>query len=136
MPKDLAVLLGLALGLGGLIHFVIGLVEWAQDRRLVREGLEATGRVVEEVNYPDTESVQTGYYRYIARYVVEGSVHHVTSRFSGGRGLYKDREVAILFDPRNPGRARFKLDRGLLGGVLGPAFFVLAMLGLFLYGIG
>ena len=136
MPGELAIIMGLFLFVIASVNLVIVLYEWHCDRKLVRSGVETKGRITDAATFPDIENVNSGQYRFYAEYSVNGVAYHSSSRFvSGSRDEYLGKEVAILYDPDNPGKSRFKNDISVMRNEAGYIIVLLAGIGLVVYGL-
>ncbi|MBN2080112.1 MAG: hypothetical protein JW838_14180 [Spirochaetes bacterium] len=136
MPKDFAAVLGLILLVISAIHLVINLYEWRRDMNLLHTGTETTGIITDAATYPDIENVNSGQYRFYADFTVKGVTCCASSRFaSRKKSAFMNREVAIVYDPENPARSRFKHDISVLRD--GVEYIILFIVGLALsiYGI-
>lgn len=115
MPKDFIAVIGLIMLVISAIHLVILLYEWRRDMNLLHAGTETAGIITDAATYPDIENVNSGQYRFYADFTVDGVTYCASSRFASSRkNAFMNREVAILYDPEDPGRSRFKHDISVL----------------------
>jgi hypothetical protein len=136
MPGEFAIIMGLILFVIASVNLVIVLYEWHCDRKLVRSGVETTGRITDAATYPEIENVSSGQYRFYAEFSVSGVTYHAGSRFSGGmKDELLGREVAILYDPEDPEKSRFKNDISVMRNEAGYIIVLLAGIGLVVYGV-
>ncbi len=129
MPKDFIAVIGLIMLVISAIHLAIILYEWRRDMNLLRTGRETTGTITDAATYPDIENVNSGQYRFYADFIVNGVTYCASSRFASRRkNDFMNREVAIVYDPADPGRSRFKHDISVLRD--GLEYIVLFIVGL------
>jgi len=136
MPREFAIVMGLILLVIASVNLVIILYEWRCDRKLVRAGVETTGRITDAATYPEIENVNSGQYRFYAEFMAGGATYHASSRFaSGSRDEFLGKEIAILYDPENPGKSRFKNDISVIRNEFQYVVVLLAGIGLVVYGV-
>ncbi len=129
MPKDFIAVIGLIMLVISAIHLAIILYEWRRDMNLLRTGRETMGMINDAATYPDIENVNSGQYRFYADFTVNGVTYYASSRFASRRkNAFMNREVAIVYDPADPGRSRFKQDISVLRD--GLEYIVLFIVGL------
>lgn len=136
MPREFAIVMGLILLVISSVNLVIVLYEWHCDRKLVRAGAETTGRITDAATYPEIENVSSGRYRLYAEFNAGGATYHASSRFaSGSKEEYLGKDVAIIYDPENPRKSRFKNDISVMRNEFQYVVIFLAGIGLLVYGV-
>lgn len=136
MPKELAIIMGLILLIIASVNLLVIVHEWYCDRRLVRTGVETKGKITDAATFPDIENVNSGQYRFYAEYTVNGTIYHASSRFvSGSKDEYLGKEIAILHDPENPEKSRFKNDISVMRKEVQYVAVLIAGIGLVVYGV-
>jgi hypothetical protein len=118
-----------------LVNLLFILHEWYCDRRLLRKGIETTGKITDAATYPDIENVNSGQYRFYAEFIVNDITYHASSRFvSGLKNGFLGKEVPILYDPDDPEKSRFKNDISIMRKEAGFIVMLFAGICLVIYG--
>ena len=136
MSVEFAIIMGLILLVISSVNLLIIFHEWNCDRRLVRQGIETTGRITDAATFPDIEDINSGQYRFYAEFIVNGATYHTSSRFvSVSKDEFLGREVVILYDPDDPEKSRFKNDISVIRKEWGYIIIFFAGIGLLVYGV-
>jgi len=128
-------MIGVVLAFYGLIDGLFNFFDWRRDEKLLRTGIETTGKITDAATYPQIENVNSGQYRFYAEFkAADNTTHVAASHFaSHSPERFLNTEVAILYDPKNPDHSRFKTDISLVREVIINIAVFLIGLGLIVY---
>ena len=134
--SDGALLAGAILFIFGSIWTLISLHDWSQDKKLLRTGKRAIGRISDAVTYPDEDDVNSGQYKLIADFKTEDNeTRYAKSRFtSRSPEEFMKNEVIIVYNPDNRDQARFERDFSIKRDVY--LYIALTIIGIVLILIG
>ncbi|HOI74269.1 MAG TPA: DUF3592 domain-containing protein [Syntrophales bacterium] len=138
MPTDAEIgcfLVGVILAFYGFVDGVFNFFDWRRDEKLLRTGIETTGKITDAATYPQIENVNSGQYRFYAEFkAADNTTHVAASHFaSSSPEKFLNTEVAVIYDPKNPDHSRFKNDIRLIREVAINISVFLIGLGLIIY---